>query len=289
MGHFFLDTCETLADLYIHCILNENKQACPSLGTDPWDSLRFFLRGYAFERQGRSPDYAYVAADVINEAKGDHFDAKSAQQIWSAFAQKLGHRKLNSANNPLCPRGSDYTRNYRKVPRTNKVVGLSAVELVGQKLGRQCIVTWTKQAIEAGELIMAYETLGLINGVSAKISSFFMRDVAIMYDLGPASHRTLLQPIDVWIRYVIQTLADKGKLSDEGCADFIVTNSKQPEKVNQGIWYFCAEIADSSRYLVKESIEHPARMNDMIQRHLRQMVENDKIASDYVLRQGVQL
>jgi hypothetical protein len=42
---------------------------CPDLETDPFDSLKFFLMGYAFERQGRSSDYAPAARDTAEELK----------------------------------------------------------------------------------------------------------------------------------------------------------------------------------------------------------------------------
>ena len=37
----------------------------PNHTEDIWDSLAIFLEGYAFERQGRRPDYFHAAIDAL--------------------------------------------------------------------------------------------------------------------------------------------------------------------------------------------------------------------------------
>jgi hypothetical protein len=39
----------------------------PNHDTDIWDSLCIFCESYAFERQGRRPDYSHAAVDTLRK------------------------------------------------------------------------------------------------------------------------------------------------------------------------------------------------------------------------------
>jgi hypothetical protein len=99
-----------------------------------------------------------------------------------------------------------------------------------------------------------------------------------MYQLAPSQGRELLQPVDTWVRFVARALASEDDLSDEDdpsdedCAKFIVKNSRQPEAANQGIWYFCVQVANSSKYEVGLCLKDRDHMQDRLQRHLDGLV-----------------
>jgi hypothetical protein len=105
---------------------------------------------------------------------------------------------------------------------------------------------------------LVHQELQSISGVGPKIASFFMRDVACRYDCFPAAtqERYLLQPVDVWVRRVAESLGAPAVFADpRPAASFIVEQSLDagitPERVNQGMWYFSAEVAGTEYYLSK--------------------------------------
>jgi len=282
MPNVFLAACEKLAYLYQHRFLEETRRACPGYGTDPWDSLRFFLMSYAFERQGRANDYAPAAADVVAEMRGQPVTQESASQVWEMFRARLGDQGLNAANNPLCPCGFTYARRYKGKTRQARVSGISAVELVAGDVEGQCLVTWARDLVQAGEVAGVHGMLTKVNGVSNKITSFFLRDVASMFGITPEDRRTLLQPIDRWVRFVARALAGDDSLSDARCASFLVENSPAPERANQGIWYFCARIAESSQYRVSQSLDDRQAMDRAVKGHLHHLQRAGQAAGDFV-------
>lgn len=279
VAHAFLECCVELGCLYDERFLFVTKQRCRGLGIDPWASLRFVLLGYAFERQGKSYDYAPAAGDTIDEFYGKRFDAHTAQRVWDAFARKLHNTSLNHANNPLCPKGTRYQRRYRGMISTAEVKSLSIIELVATVLGGQPIVSWVRDKIVRGETKAAHRTLRRINGVSNKIASLLLRDVATLHHLGAVHQPELLQPIDTWTRFVAKQVAANDLMSDSQCAAFLIENTTEPERANQGIWYFCSQIAESSRYRVRCCVTNLQLMDHLIAAHRTWLTVGAKAAS----------
>jgi hypothetical protein len=56
-----------------------------------WDALCLFLEGYAFERQGRHPDYGPAAVDSIMKAKskGRGLKREHVSEVWNDFKAAL--------------------------------------------------------------------------------------------------------------------------------------------------------------------------------------------------------
>ena len=90
----------------------------------------------------------------------------------------------------------------------------------------------------------AWSRLDRIRGIGPKIASFFLRDLAIKYNVQVSKDRHLLQPVDVWIRRLVWLLNDR-KMEDEQVARWIAGKCPEPELANQGFWYFGAQIAGS--------------------------------------------
>ena len=87
----------------------------------------------------------------------------------------------------------------------------------------------------------AWEKLTSIRGIGAKIASLFLRDLAVWFDLTPNVDRWYMQPVDVWVRRTVKLLSGSN-MSDEEIAKWIVRNSENPERANQGIWYFASQV-----------------------------------------------
>ncbi|MCD6416423.1 MAG: hypothetical protein J7M08_06975 [Planctomycetes bacterium] len=261
-----MERFERLSSLFVSRLMNPVWEACGDVEHDGWASLRLFLSGYAFERQGRSPDYAPAATDTVDEMRARPLAANVAAEAWTCFAQKLNNEGLNHANNPLCPRGVRYVRYYGGQPIESTTRELSAVEFAAQL--QEPLVAWARDKIQKRQAPEAHEQLRSICGIDVKIASLFLRDVGVRYKLAPVNDRYLLQPIDTWVEFVIKRLAQDEAMDRTACAKFIVGKANAPERANQGMWYFCVPVAGSSRYVVRRCLDDNERYEGALARHL---------------------
>jgi len=262
----------------------------PNHTIDIWDSLAIFLEGYAFERQGRKPDYFHAAVDALFVYKLEHNGNLSKnidKDIWSCF-KKLLNGKSNNQNNPLCPKGTSYQRKQK----TCKTSQPSVIQIVSNNnIQNTPFTTYFKDKIvEDKDIKNAFDLLNSIQGVGNKIASFFLRDLAYVMeiDLSKTQNRHLLQPIDIWVARTVISLAENefSKLKEKikngrslnnndkkGIAEWIIDksgrNATNPELVNMGIWYFCSQIAISGYRLnrVLENFNDLSRAKSLAHKH----------------------
>jgi hypothetical protein len=286
--HPFLADCEAMADLYLWPLKENLKNWYPDIERNQWDALKFFLGWYAFERQGSSPDYPIIAAEVMDEMHKKPLAGGCAQAAWEAFKAKLNSNKLNYANNPLCPKGSTYQRRFKDKLINSVVSQYSVLEIIPKSSPDQSMVVWAKAHLQNDTLQVAHGELCRINGVNSKIASFFLRDIAELYHIYPKSQRALLQPVDIWVRYVANALSGK-TLSDPECAQFFVDHAQRPERANQGSWFFCARIAFSSRFKVGKSIENKEYRKNLVRDHLRSAINYSQLGQIFAEQQEINL
>jgi len=205
---------------------------------NPKEALSLFLEGYAFTRNVRNLSYPHVAKSVLDKKTELPFP----KEFWKKFKEELGSEKLNEKLNPLC--------------HTDK--GCKCALCVLRQEGYESkpnIVTVTRQLLENGEVQKTYKVLKRIRGIGPKITSLFLRDVADWFKINdlPPDQRFLLQPVDVWVRRTVEALNPMDKKRDEDIARWICEESRKfnanPEKVNQGIWYFCSQVVGSKQRL----------------------------------------
>ena len=257
--------------LYQAQFMDPNWRRYPDREKCPWDGIGLFLWSYAFERQGRRPDYSPVAADVVQELRAEGFridQPEAATEAWHRFSKRLGDNRLNIANNPMAPKGTRYERKGSE--RESITSSPSAIQVASQ-LGRS-IVTHVLDLLRADQLKRAHALVAGINGVGDKIASLFLRDVASHYELNVATDRHLLQPVDTWIRRATQLCLNVGeKNSPEDVARTIVEACQScnvnPEHVNDGMWYFGAMVAQSA-YRLRQAVEDTGRFRSMTEEHV---------------------
>lgn len=254
----------------------------PKHDADIWDSLAIFLESYAFERQGRKPDYSHAAVDALLDYKkgnGDLNQNDAADKIWNHFSNSLNGQKLNHQNNPLCPKKTSYQRK-EKIPKTSQP---SVIQIVSnnEDIQNKSFTTYLQHKIVKDKDIKnVFGLLMSIQGVGDKIASLFLRDLACIMeiDLSKTQNRHRLQPIDIWVARTVISLAENefSKLDEKikngrslnnkdkvKLAEWIVhqseVNAAKPELVNMGIWYFCSQIS-ISRYRLNRVLEN---LNDL--------------------------
>ncbi|MFQ5964279.1 MAG: hypothetical protein ACE5KZ_08355 [Candidatus Scalinduaceae bacterium] len=225
--------------------------------TDGWDSLAIFLEGYAFERQGRRPDYSHVAIDALIDCKkqnNGNLTTGIVNYVWQSFKDKLSNKSLNYQNNPLCPRGKEYSKRYKQSIKHCHTQQPSLIEMFLEKIMPQELTLtsyFQNRIIEDNESRPSYDLLKSVQGIGKKVSSFYLRDLTDMMDsitLEKLKDRQLLQPIDIWVERTVKILAESKNMKEDEIAKWIVDNSIphiNPERVNMGIWFFCSSIAGS--------------------------------------------
>ncbi len=195
----------------------------PNHTTDIWDSLAIFLEGYAFERQGRKPDYSHAAVDALLGYKREHNGNMSnniAEDIWSQFSRLLNNKKqkkLNEQNNPLCPQGTNYTKKYKtEESRDYTTSKPSIMKVVFDDMAPQRLSFTNYFRNKITEDIQdAHKSLKTIQGIGDKIASLFLRDLAYIMEINLSetqNNRHLLQPIDIWVARIVTSL-DKNEFS----------------------------------------------------------------------------
>ncbi|HOK65391.1 MAG TPA: hypothetical protein PK054_03815 [Anaerohalosphaeraceae bacterium] len=257
-----LNFFQTLSFLFnfrhVDLLWNQYPQAAADNEVGMRQALCLYLSGYAFERQGAAPDYAPAAVDMIQGIPGWPLDEN---RVWANFQQRLADQGLNEHMNPLWPNHQNHDN-------------ISLIQ-IATNLGPQSLVSWALGTIANNQLGVAHQQLCTIRGTGSKIASLFLRDVAVRHelDLNGIANRHLLQPIDTWVQYVVGGLINQDdNMPHQDCAAWIVEhalqNNLQPERVNQGIWYFCTAIARSSRYLVQQYLQNP---EDVLRMHLEDL------------------
>ena len=254
--------------LYQAQLMDPSWRRYPDRETCPWDGIGLFLWSYAFERQGRRPDYSPVAADVVQELKAEGFridQPEAATEAWHRFSKQLGNDRLNIANNPMAPKGSPYQRKGRE--RQSVTRSPSAIQVASQ-LGRS-IVAHVLDLLREDQPKRAHALVAGMNGVGDKIASLFLRDVASYYELNVDTDRHLLQPVDTWIQRAtgpclnVSEKKDVARAIVEACQACNVN----PEHVNNGMWYFGAMVAQST-YRLRQAVESRPRFWSMTREHV---------------------
>lgn len=251
----------------------------PDRETDDWDALIIFLEGYAFARQGAPSGFIHAACDTAKQLRQIGVtlaDSNVATKAWMTFSILLKNGDLNYANNPLCPKETEYVRKFKGAPRVTKTSRLSVMEflrMLESKGQAANILVYAKQNLEGDNLRVVHQALsgnGGINGIGGKIASFFLRDVATFYRIWPSRDRHLLQPVDVWVRNMSAKLI-RIQMSDEEIARWIVREAAtvgiSAEAVNQGMWYFGSQVG-GSEYRVSRALDDLGYAKDLLNEHI---------------------
>ena len=278
-----------LADLFEARFMKPLWLRYPDRDSDNFDALALFLDGYAFARQGAKPDFAHAAVDVVKELKtrAQSLTADSTAQLaWEMFRTRLRYKDLNEANNPLCPSGTDYTR--RTGP--SATYSDSVFEFLRSFEEHQIvpnIVSFVRYSLKIDKVRDAHKSLCTINGIGPKIASLFLRDVAKFYEVFPSKDRVLLQPVDVWIKRITSYMFRRD-LSSEDIPELILehtlANDINPEAVNEGMWYFGSEIADS-HYRMQSALDDLTYAKALTEEHAK-AIREELLVWDHKRRSG---
>ena len=223
----------------------------PNYQNNILNSLAIFLEGYAFERQGRRPDYFHVAVDSLISCSNN----LTAICVWNNFKQLLDNQRLNHRNNPIYP-----SSNPDNIQNINSKI--SVIEAVSRFRNRVTLSHYVYNLIKQNnDVIQSFNFLRTIRGIGNKIASFYLRDLVVVLspNLTNIQNRELLQPIDIWVERTVQDLYGNPNMDKTQVASWIVANSLRyrfnPEYINMGIWLYCSLIVNSE-YRLRRSLQN---------------------------------
>ena len=229
--------------------------------TDIWDSLSIFLEGYAFERQGRRPDYSHAGVDALLYCRhryNNNFTQNLVSCIWQRFSQLLNNQRLNHRNNPLYP--STNPNNLQNISQSPSVI-----EVVLRNGIIQQNLTFTtflqNQIIQSKNVRDVFRLVKGIRGIGDKVAPLYLRDLVDVMNipLNNIQDRHLLQPIDIWVERTVKILTNNQAMNRNQVATWIVNSSRQyevnPQRINMGIWFFCSNIA-GSEYKLRNTLNN---------------------------------
>ena len=220
--------------------------------------------------------------DTIQDIKDSLWENLSSkeQDIWNYF-KALKVNAFNEMLNPFCPKKTKYKKGKAETSKE------SIIEFI-EKCDNKNIIVWAKEQLLINEVEKAFNLLLKINGIGGKIASFFLRDVAVKYNINVSVGRHLLQPIDVWVRYYVNNIMgnnfDDKKIQEYICDQCKKQDGLNPEKINQGIWYLCVEIAHSSKYLLKKCYDDKNQFLRLIKENRDMHAIANKVASKWIDR-----
>jgi len=257
LGNWF-QFFEKISCFYAHKLMNplwDNKEYKNHLN-DLQESICLFLEGYAFERnlnpQTRNR-WSKAAVNAVQRAFSQHeekWDPQIIKQVWDNFKSQIANP--NPKVNPLAPRGVPY-----KNKSTNQLSFLEAIDST-PAIKNSSFTRYMKQQISQDNILLIYGFLTRINGISDKISSFFLRDLVEIFGIKiyPDEREILFQPIDTHVRKIIKSMNESINLdlllvTDLEFKVFIVSNARifglNPRKINMGMWYFRSQILEGDK------------------------------------------
>jgi hypothetical protein len=264
-------------------ILEQNKAPYTNMESDWLQGMQFYLHGYAYERQGRSPEYSTAAVEAVKQAalaSSSRPDSGFPLRAWSAFLQILrlpaSGKGANPNNNPLYPSVSTTKDSITSLTLRLREYDYNLIKMI-------------LSLLQQGNIESAHTFLCQIRGTGSKINSLFLRDIVLMYDLRISQDHPLLQPVDIWVRRLTRLLMDfppdvpkdeKDAYSDDTkIARTIIGLSKaagvSPLTFNQGAWVFGAEIAGTKARLI-QYVEDKFSPRDAVNRKARLLEEQIK-------------
>lgn len=273
---------EGIGKIFIARSLRAHYDKYPNWDSDWREAIGIFL-GAAFERQGRSPDYAPAGIDAVAELCSDQKcpTPELGLKVWEKFEEKLAAigSNPNTGRNPLAPKGTPY-KTKKGTYRTN---GKSVIEcILNLEEYDHNILKFIAEGLKSYKIDEVYGKLSEINGVADKIIPLFLRDFSVTYGLDLDGYdkkdRIYLQPIDIWLKRFCKEVGDIPLNSYwKKHAEFIVETSLEkseepcsPELVNMGVWYFSANISESY-YRLKKALKSTDSIRKLTSEHLKIM------------------
>jgi hypothetical protein len=245
-----LSLFERIGGLYVGRFMNPTWDgAAPNRDPSARQALQLFAGSYAYEYLGAPANFGPAAVAAIRSSR-----TLDPSATWSAFCSQVAG-------------GTNPQHNLLYHETSSCICVLCRLRDRGHLTN---LVTRARDRLQSDQVAFGHQELKSIRGIGPKLASFFLRDVAIRYDVSPVSDRYLLQPVDLWIRRFVRRLACDEELGDYSIARWVVDHSSRPEWLNAGMWYFGAQIA-SQQFVYDAALASPHRACELAEQHVARL------------------
>jgi hypothetical protein len=235
-------------------------------------ALESFVCNYALRHRGIPCILSDIAAEALGQAAGGlaEPDETFAMRAWEGYSKVMMGYVLSRGNDPLrC--SPDDVRNGTNghLPAT-----LFATRLSDHGYN---ILEWTRSMLAEGRVDEAARRISSINGVTSKVCSYYLRDVANRFELDECrpGHDWHFQPVDgcvmgiarVWGRDAgveIQTTEQASRLFASLARQAHVRGSD----LNAGAWVLHSQLAGGRESVVERVVESPENLEALMGVHL---------------------
>ena len=219
-----------------------------NLNLNPWEALKFFF-SHSFMRGRRdelSVEYYEFTIKVlsdyfenISDNNSDNlfkqfkitkdknlFNTNRIKELKNGKSNSIKHqdfekkiKQKNSLINSLTtkskieiefPKGNCYTKNICLQNDADLLMVLDTLNFMSTSSVKTNLYKYFNDLIKRNEIDVAYLELNELSGIGDKISTFFLRDIAIInnYNLDE-NHVKYVFPVDTWVAQIASLLADK--------------------------------------------------------------------------------
>jgi len=245
-----------------------NKRSLANAKRDWKSALELFLVDYAFQRLRGFPKYESAAIQALHLVAGDKESPtlEIRENVWIKFLEILGLPKdgkgANVKVNPLWPRQTGSQK-----PLLDFILEL--------KQYNYNLIYWSEQMLINKKTKTAFDELNRIRGISQKIGTLFLRDIAHTFNIqeDQGDDKIYFQPIDTWVRRGSIVLASKLKgKNDWAVARKLICLAECARisgcLLNAGLWLLGSQIVGSDEY--ENSLKSPEGMK----KHLNTYIED---------------
>lgn len=250
------------------------------LETKPWHALKFFF-SHSFMRGRRdklSVEYYEFTIKVLFDffktthvensktlfeeltisKKNNLFNTNSIRELKNEHRNSIKHPDFENRikkNNPLInilttktkteiefPKGTFYKKNICLQNDTDLLMVLDTLNFMSISSDKTNLYKYFDDLIKKDQIDIAYSNLNKLSGVGDKISTFFLRDMAIMNNYNLAENQAkYIFPVDTWVAQITSLLADKHFSPERPneIKEYFIKN--YPEKnlplIAAGIWF----------------------------------------------------
>lgn len=249
-----------------HLSIWENSQ----LKMDSWTALKFFFN-HSFMRGRRdklSVEYYTFTVKVLEEDKlfenlknskdNNLFNTDIIRKLKKERRNSIEHERFdlevkqkNSLINALTteievdvefPKDIHYKKNICIQNDTDLLMVLDTLNFISEEHEKQNIYNYFYNLIDTGDFKRAHNELINLSGVGDKLSTFFLRDIAIINGTKiTAKQIEFIFPVDTWVAQITTLISDKKFSADKpnDIKEYYIKNFHDSNfpLIAAGLWY----------------------------------------------------
>ena len=157
------------------------------------------------------------------------------------------------------PKGNIYTKDICLQNDTDLLMVLDTLNFMAASRNRANLYEYFNNLMKTNKIEVAYSELTKLSGIGDKISTFFLRDIAIMnnYNL-PENQLIYVFPVDTWVAQITSIIANKSFSTERPyeIKNYFIENHSESNLplIAAGIWFLGFNSLNIAIESIKEKI-----------------------------------